>query len=109
MRAKLAPAAAEPFVLDGDDWFTLRDEAALPWSTVQATVAKEHDRLTAALGDIEAGRAQSSVSETERFNLALGIACHAIYHAGQVQLIKRLREGEQSNPILDRQPAGAKA
>jgi len=25
--------------------------------------------------------------------LSLGIACHAIYHAGQIQLIKRLKEG----------------
>ena len=43
--------------------------------------------------DIEAGRARASstrLSEAERFALVLGITCHAVYHAGQVQLIKKL-------------------
>lgn len=31
--------------------------------------------------------------DAERFNLVLGITCHAIYHAGQVQLLKRLNAG----------------
>jgi hypothetical protein len=29
----------------------------------------------------------------ERFALVLGITCHAVYHAGQIQLIKRLHQG----------------
>jgi len=29
-------------------------------------------------------------SEKERFDLALGVTCHAVYHAGQIQLIKVL-------------------
>jgi hypothetical protein len=32
------------------------------------------------------------LAAAERFNLVLGITCHAIYHAGQIQPIKRLRE-----------------
>ena len=39
------------------------------------------------------GVVKSPLAETERFNLILGITCHAIYHAGQVQLIKRLHAG----------------
>jgi hypothetical protein len=35
--------------------------------------------------------ATSALADAERFNLVLGITCHAIYHAGQIQLIKRLR------------------
>jgi hypothetical protein len=33
------------------------------------------------------------VADGGRFDLVLGITGHAIYHAGQIQLIKRLREG----------------
>jgi hypothetical protein len=33
------------------------------------------------------------MTDAERFNLVLGISCHAVYHAGQVQLIKRLHAG----------------
>jgi hypothetical protein len=91
--AKVSGVAAPPFVLAGDDWFTLAEEGALAWETVEETVAAEHDRLTKTIGDIEAGRAPSAISDAERASLSLGIACHAIYHAGQIQLIKRLREG----------------
>jgi hypothetical protein len=92
VRAQLSGIAAEAFVLAGDDWFALASEGALPWKTVEETVAAEHDRLTTVIGDIEGGRVTSPISETERTNLSLGIACHAIYHAGQIQLIKRLKE-----------------
>jgi len=30
----------------------------------------------------------SPLSDAERFDLLLGITCHAVYHAGQIQLIK---------------------
>lgn len=50
----------------------------------------EQGKLAAVVADIAAGRAQSKLSDAERFNLVLGITCHAIYHAGQVQLLKRL-------------------
>jgi hypothetical protein len=31
------------------------------------------------------------LADAERFHLVLGITCHAIYHAGQIPLIKRIR------------------
>jgi len=34
------------------------------------------------------------MSETDRFDLVLGVTCHAVYHAGQVQLIKVLNAAE---------------
>jgi hypothetical protein len=92
VRAQVSGIAAAAFVLPGDDWFALPDEGALAWKTIEETVAAEHDRLTRAIGDIEAGRAKSPIADAERANMALGLACHAIYHAGQIQLIKRLRE-----------------
>jgi hypothetical protein len=91
VRAQVSGVPAEPFILEGDDWFELRDGAPLTWPAVQAAVDAEQGRLTASVADIEAGHAQSPLAAAERFNLALGITCHAIYHAGQVQLIKRLR------------------
>jgi len=32
----------------------------------------------------------SPLGESEWLDLVLGITCHAVYHAGQIQLIKRL-------------------
>lgn len=93
VRAQLSGRPADPFVLTGEDWFELDDERALSWAKVQATVESEQNRLGALVADIEDGKAVSPLGGDERFNLVLGITCHAVYHAGQVQLIKRLREG----------------
>jgi hypothetical protein len=90
VRGQISGQTLEPFLLEGEDWFVLGGEKPLTWSQVQATVENEQRRLVALVADIEAGRKASSLGDEERFNLALGIACHAIYHAGQVQLIKRL-------------------
>jgi hypothetical protein len=90
VRAQVSGLPAEPFILDGDDWFDLSDRTTLPWPNVQGTVDSEHRRLSALVAEIAAGRAVSPLADAERFNLVLGITCHAIYHAGQVQLIKRL-------------------
>jgi hypothetical protein len=35
---------------------------------------------------------RSPMKADERFGLVLGVTCHAVYHAGQIQLIKRLHE-----------------
>ena len=90
VRAKISGVPAEPFVLDGDDWFEVPDAKTLSWPAIQATVEIEQRRLSSLVADIEAGRTKSSLTMIEQFDVVLGIACHAIYHAGQVQLIKRL-------------------
>jgi hypothetical protein len=90
VRAQLSGVPAEPFIREGDDWFDVSDEQPSTWAEVQAAVDAEQKRLAALVADIEAGRSPSPLAGDERFKLELGITCHAIYHAGQVQLIKRL-------------------
>ena len=92
VRAQLSGRPAEPFVLSGEDWFELNDERALSWEKVRATVDSEQKLLSALVAEIEGGKTVSALASDERFNLVLGITCHAVYHAGQVQLIKRFRE-----------------
>lgn len=82
VRGQLSGKTPEPFVLEGEDWF---DPAGLSWPEIQAVVEKEQSRLA----DVVAG----TEPDAERFNLVLGVTCHAVYHAGQVQLLKRLNAG----------------
>jgi hypothetical protein len=89
--SQISGRPATRFVLEGEDWFDLPDETTVSWSKILATVDAEQHNLRALIADIEAGRVTSALSDTERFNLVLGITCHAVYHAGQIQLIKRLR------------------
>ena len=94
VRAKLTGVEAERFVLEGDDWFALDEAAPLPWSKVASVVTNEQDRLARTLADIADGRTASPLSADERFELVVGITCHAVYHAGQIQLVKRLVAAE---------------
>jgi hypothetical protein len=93
VRAQISGTTPEPFVLDGEDWFSLPDHRVLPWPEVQATLEAQHRSLTTLIADIDAGRVNGRMAADERFGLVLGITCHAVYHAGQVQLIKAFKAG----------------
>jgi len=90
VRGQLSGMPLEPFVLEGDDWFAQPGQGSLTWPDIQAVVDSEQRRLATIVSEIVAGRVAPSLTEAERFDILLGITCHAIYHAGQVQLIKRL-------------------
>ena len=91
VRGQVSGTTPEPFVLEGQDWFELSGPERLAWPQIQAAVEKEQSKLATVVAQIAAGRTESGVSEGERFNLVLGITCHAVYHAGQIHLLKRLR------------------
>ena len=90
VRGQLTGTPPEAFVLDGEDWFELSGDSGLPWATVRATLDAEQRRLAEAIAAVASGGSLSPLTEAERFDLVLGVTCHAIYHAGQVQLVKRL-------------------
>ena len=91
VRGRLLGTTPEPFILEGDDWFAVPNETTLNWSTVLETVDGEQQKLAQTVKDLGRGAATSPLPEDERLDLILGIACHAIYHAGQVQLIKVMK------------------
>jgi hypothetical protein len=93
VRGQLSGRPLGPFVLEGEDWFVLDDAGPLTWTQVLGVVEEEHRQLAAAVADVEEGRMPSPLAGAEGFGLVLGITCHAVYHAGQVQLIKRLATG----------------
>jgi hypothetical protein len=83
--AQLSGGGPPAFPVDGADWLALDDEKAISWAEIRRTVEEQQQALTRAVGE------SSVASEKERFDLALGVTCHAVYHAGQIQLIKVLR------------------
>jgi hypothetical protein len=88
--AKLTGDAAAPFPLEGEDWFELTDESRLAWKEIAATLDAAQQRLSQAVSEIASGARISPLGEAERFGLVVGITGHAAYHAGQIQLIKKL-------------------
>lgn len=93
VRAQLSGRPAGPFVAPGEDWFALEAGGGLGWNEVLAALEAEQRELAGVVSDLGAGRSGSPLAAQERFDLVLGVACHAIYHAGQVQLLKRLQAG----------------
>jgi hypothetical protein len=92
VRGQLAGVVPEPFVLEGEDWFEVSDESRLTWSQILDVVESQQRQLTETIADLGAGRVRPS-ADVEPLDLVLGITCHAVYHAGQIQLVKKLIQG----------------
>jgi hypothetical protein len=90
IEGKLIGGGGASFPLVGEDWFELNDESKLSWNAIVTLVDASHQRLSRTVGEIAGGNRPSPLSEAERFDLVIGITGHAAYHAGQIQLIKKL-------------------
>lgn len=82
--------ADKPFAIDGSDWFPLSSDRDMKWKAIQSLVEATQERLTETVTAIDSGTLKSPLSPSERFELLLGVTCHAVYHAGQIQLIRAL-------------------
>jgi hypothetical protein len=89
VRGQISGVQLEPFVMEGEDWFSLSGDT-LSWPVIRDTLESEQERLVSAVADVIAGRTTPSSTDERHFELVLGITCHAIYHAGQIQLIKKI-------------------
>ena len=95
VRRRLSGEKRGSFALPGSNWF-LRPgtggEAA--WKSDLALLVDEHRRLRAAVEELDEGSlekvAAGASGKTTNVALIRGIAAHDLYHAGQIQLLKRL-------------------
>lgn len=92
VRARLVGESPSPFLIAGDDWFALPAASDLSWPEIQSLVSTNHSRVAETVRAIGEGRVRSPLPPEEQFDLVLGITAHAVYHAGQIQLLKRLAE-----------------
>ncbi len=81
------------FPLQGSNWF-VRPEAMTPeaWRSDIALLADTHRKLRAAIAGLAARDLDRIPPGSKVTNGAIlsGIAAHDVYHAGQIQLLKRL-------------------
>jgi len=95
VRRRLLGEKRGSFPLKGSNWFPRhKGEAERLWKDDLALLESEHGKMrkaVAALNDSELGKtpAESTVSNAM---LIYGIASHDLYHAGQIQLLKRLQQ-----------------
>ena len=94
VRRRLLGEKRGSFVLKGSDWFARPEGEAseAAWRSDVALLVSEHSALRAAVEAWASGDDAGVLSRAEATHLVIGIAFHDIYHAGQIQLIKRLRQ-----------------
>ena len=96
VRRRLAGTRRGRFALPGSDWFPTPDPPTdAAWRGMLALLRAEHQQLREVIARLPAralARAPAG-SKTSTLALIRGIAAHDLYHAGQVQLLKRLRAG----------------
>ncbi len=81
------------FSLKGSNWFVRPHEATeTAWKADIALLAETHKSLRGAIVEMEAKALYKipAGSKLDNFTLISGIAAHDLYHAGQIQLLKRL-------------------
>ena len=85
VRRRLRGEKRGSFPIAGSNWFASRsrpDEKA--WRKDRELLEQEHRKLRAAIAGLRGGK------ERLREGMLFGIAFHDVYHAGQIQLLKRL-------------------
>jgi len=99
VRRRLSGEKRGSFALEGSNWFR-RPVAGLrgaalerAWRDDVALLVAEHRALRAVVSRLRPGDLERRSKGSRQTNLTLvrGVANHDVYHAGQVQLLKRLR------------------
>lgn len=96
VRRRLLGEKRGSFPLKGSDWFTrplagTADESQ--WKSDVAMLAATHASLRSAIEQLTPARLMKPAGggTTTVLSLITGMAAHDVYHAGQIQLLKRLR------------------
>jgi len=93
VRRRLAGEPRGSFALEGSNWFA--DDGSRAWKDEVRLLVAEHAKLRAAVASYPAralDRPVDAKQQTAVYTIR-GIAAHDLYHAGQIQLIKKLQDG----------------
>jgi hypothetical protein len=95
IRRRLTGEKGRSFAIEGSNFWTRPIEGSLAeWRADLALLQREHDLLRKAVTTFPESR-WNKKAPGKPFNfegLVRGVAAHDLYHAGQIQLLKRLQE-----------------
>ena len=95
VRRRLTGQPRGTFALTGSDWFPVPSSATTgAWQQAIRLLRDEHHTLRAVVADLPPDTLSATAvgGRTSRAALIRGIAAHDLYHAGQIQLLKKLSE-----------------
>jgi len=95
IRRRLTGEKGSTFAFEGSNfWMRPVDDTDTAWRADLALLPSEHKQLRAAVAEFPATR-WTRKAPGKPFNfegLVRGVAAHDLYHAGQIQLLKRLQD-----------------
>jgi len=96
VRRHLTGETRGSFPLKGSNWLSRPvTGTAAEWKGTLELLSEVHESFTEAVAAFDAARLAETPARSRFSNLDMitGAAAHDLYHAGQIQLLKRLREG----------------
>jgi hypothetical protein len=81
------------FPMKGSNWFTPQEVTAAAWRGDVQLLIDTHTSMRAAIAAVPPSQLRKRLpgAKVTYFFLISGIAAHDVYHAGQIQLLKRLQ------------------
>jgi len=82
------------FQVKGSNWITPQETTVAAWRRDVKLLVETHKSLRAAIADVSSVKLRKRVrgAKVTYFSLISGVAAHDVYHAGQIQLLKRLQK-----------------
>jgi uncharacterized damage-inducible protein DinB len=76
---------------DAEDWPPVSDASAKAWNAALTALRETHDELNREIASIADARLETTApgGRTTLYRLAHGAVHHALYHAGQIALLKK--------------------
>ncbi|RPJ52451.1 MAG: DinB family protein [Acidobacteria bacterium] len=93
VRRRLTGEKRGSFPLKGSNWFQKPDSITpKAWQDDLRLLAEQHKQLREVIAEMDPGRLHEKTQGSKITNVRTiyGIAAHDLYHAGQIQLLKRL-------------------
>jgi uncharacterized damage-inducible protein DinB len=92
-RRRLAGEKRGSFALEGSNWFARPRADAKIWKADLRLLDDCHRRLRETVASLDPKRLRRTLGgSTTALDLVTGIIAHDLYHAGQIQLLKRMRQ-----------------
>ena len=94
VRRRLLGEKRGSFLLKGSNWITPEETTAAAWRDDVQLLVETHKSMRAAIADVPASQLHKPVrgDKVTYFFLISGVAAHDVYHAGQIQLLKRMQK-----------------
>lgn len=101
VRRRLTGEKRGSFTLKGSNWFErprATDRCESSWKEAVDLLAEHHQQLLASIQELSPDQLNKPAAggETSILTLITGVAAHDTYHAGQIQLLKKLMRAKKS-------------